>query len=129
MRYINTENCVEKRLLAANPVVLERVMDIHRLLVDQGKPVGSARTPCNSTENDKPIIIIMYFFRHLGPKRRLFIKTVYQVAETRSSHDRRVDANMASREHYLQYGVRIVDWTIYFRSSLCYLMKGRRLGP
>jgi len=24
-----------------------------------------------------------------------------------------VTANMASREHYLQYGVRIVDWTIY----------------
>jgi len=37
-----------------------------------------------------------------------------QVAETRVSHDRLVDANMASREHYLQYGVRIVDWTIYF---------------
>jgi len=41
--------------------------------------------------------------------------TVHQVAETRLSHDRPVDANMASREHYfLQYGVRIVDWTIYF---------------
>jgi len=41
--------------------------------------------------------------------------TVHQVAETRSSHDRPVDANMASREHYyLQYGVWIVDWTIYF---------------
>jgi len=40
--------------------------------------------------------------------------TVHQVAETRSSHDRPVDANMASRELYLQYGVRIVDWTIYF---------------
>jgi len=42
---------------------------------------------------------------------------------------------MASREHYLQYGVWIVDWTIYFRSSLCYfderlkLMNGRRSGP
>jgi len=58
-----------------------------------------------------------------------------QVAGTRSPHDRPGDANMASREHYLQYGVRIVDWTIYFWSSLCYLMngldlmKGRRLGP
>jgi len=57
------------------------------------------------------------------------------IAETRSFHDRPVDANMVSREHYLQYGVRIVDWTIYFWSSLCYLMngldlmKGRRLGP
>jgi len=39
--------------------------------------------------------------------------TVHQVAETRFSHDRPVDANMASREHYLQYGVRIVEWTIY----------------
>jgi len=36
------------------------------------------------------------------------------MAETRMSHDCPVDANMASREHYLQYGVRIVDWTIYF---------------
>jgi len=36
------------------------------------------------------------------------------MAETRVSHDRPVTANMASREHYLQYGVRIVDWTIYF---------------
>jgi len=42
------------------------------------------------------------------------VKTVHQVAETRSSHDRLVDANMASREHYLYYGVRIVDWTIHF---------------
>jgi len=42
------------------------------------------------------------------------ILTVHQVAETISSHDRPVDANMASREHYLQYGVRIVDWTIYY---------------
>jgi len=33
--------------------------------------------------------------------------TVHQVAETRSSHDRPVDANMASIEHYLQNGVRI----------------------
>jgi len=63
------------------------------------------------------------------------VKTVHQVAETRSSHDRPVDAIMASREHYLKYGVRIVDWTIYFRFSLCYLMNGldlmngRRLGP
>jgi len=60
---------------------------------------------------------------------------IHQVAETGSSHDRPVDGNMASREHYLQYGIRIVDWIIYFRSSLCYLMngldfmKGRRLGP
>jgi len=35
--------------------------------------------------------------------------TSSQVAETRVSHDRPVDANMASREHYLQYGVRIID--------------------
>jgi len=28
--------------------------------------------------------------------------------------DRPVDAKMASREHYLLYGVRIVDWIIYF---------------
>jgi len=48
--------------------------------------------------------------------------TVHKVAETRVSHDRRVDANMASKEHSLQYGVWIVDWTIYFRSNLCYLM-------
>jgi len=34
------------------------------------------------------------------------------MAETRVSHDRPVTANMASREQYLQYGVRIVDWTI-----------------
>jgi len=40
--------------------------------------------------------------------------TVHQVAETRSPHDRPVDANMAFRGYYLQYGVRIVDWTIYF---------------
>jgi len=40
------------------------------------------------------------------------LKTVHQVAETGVAHDRPVDANMASREHYLQYGVRIVDWTI-----------------
>jgi len=40
--------------------------------------------------------------------------TSNQVAETRVSNDLRVDANMASGEHYLQYGVRIVDWTIYF---------------
>jgi len=33
-------------------------------------------------------------------------------------------ANMVSREHYLQYGVRIVDRTIYFLSSLCYLVNG-----
>jgi len=39
--------------------------------------------------------------------------TVHQVAETTLSHARRVDANMVSREHYLQYGVWIVDWTIY----------------
>jgi len=38
--------------------------------------------------------------------------TVDQVAETRSPPDLRVDANMASREHYLQYGVRIFDWAI-----------------
>jgi len=34
------------------------------------------------------------------------------MAETRVSHDRPVTANMASREHYSQYGDRIVDWTI-----------------
>jgi len=34
------------------------------------------------------------------------------MAETRVSHDCPVTANMASRDHYLQYGVRIVDWTI-----------------
>jgi len=39
--------------------------------------------------------------------------TVRQVAETRSFHDRPVDASMASREPYLQYSARIVDWTIY----------------
>jgi len=34
------------------------------------------------------------------------------MAETRVSHDRPVTANVASTEHYLQYGVRIVDGTI-----------------
>jgi len=34
------------------------------------------------------------------------------MAETRVSHNRPVTGNMASREHYLQHGVRIVDWTI-----------------
>jgi len=68
----------------------------------------------------------IYFDIVLGPKRRPFIKLrpFMKEAETRSSHDRPVAANMASREHYLQCGVRIVDWTIYYRSSLCYLMNG-----
>jgi len=57
--------------------------------------------------------------RRLGPKALnddlSLTLTSSQVAETRVSTDRPVDANnMASREHYLQYGVRIVDWTIYF---------------
>jgi len=34
------------------------------------------------------------------------------MAETKVSHDRPVTANMTSREHYLQHGVRIVDWTL-----------------
>jgi len=56
--------------------------------------------------------------------------TFHQVAETRSSHDRPVDANMASREHYLQYSVRIFDWTIYLLlDEQLKLMGGRRLGP
>lgn len=58
----STENCVERHLLAANPVVLEKDTVIHRQPVDQEKLVGNARTPCNFTENDKPIYIIKYFF-------------------------------------------------------------------
>jgi len=42
-----------------------------------------------------------------GPKRRPPIK--FLVAETRVFNDHPVATNMASREHYLQYGVRIVD--------------------
>jgi len=34
--------------------------------------------------------------------------TSYLVAETRVFNDRPVDTNMASIEHYLQYGVRII---------------------
>lgn len=58
----NTENCVERHLPVASPVVLEKVTVIHRQPVDRERLVGSARTPCNFTENDKPIYIIKYFF-------------------------------------------------------------------
>lgn len=55
------ENCVEKHLLAASPVVLEKVMVSHKQLVDQERHVGNARTLCNFTENDKPVFIVYFF--------------------------------------------------------------------
>lgn len=61
MLFTSTENCVEKHLLVVNLVVLEKVMVSLKQLVDQERHVGNARILCNSTENDKPIII-MYFF-------------------------------------------------------------------
>lgn len=65
-RCTSTGNCEEKHLLAASLVVLEKVTVFHRLPVDQERPVGSARTLCNSTENDnKPIIIKYLFVLHL----------------------------------------------------------------
>jgi len=65
MQCTSTGNCVERHQLAASPVALEKVMVSHRRLVDRGKHVGSARTPCNFTENDKPIIIMYFFVLHL----------------------------------------------------------------
>lgn len=62
MLYTSTENCVVRLQQVVNPVVLEKDMVTHRQLVDREEHAGNARIPCNSTENDKPIIIIMYFF-------------------------------------------------------------------
>jgi len=45
-----------------SPVVLEKDMVSYRQLVDQERHVGSARTLCNFTENDKSIFITLYFF-------------------------------------------------------------------
>jgi len=58
------------------------------------------------------LLTILRNFKALNDDLSLTL-TVHQVAENRSSNDRRVDANMASKEHYLQYGVRIGDWSIY----------------
>lgn len=55
------ENYVERHRQVVNPVVLEKDMVSHRRLVVQEEHAGNARIPCNSTESDKPIII-MYFF-------------------------------------------------------------------
>lgn len=65
MLCINTGNYVEKLLLDASLVVLEKVMVSHRQLVDQERLVGSARTPCSFTENDKPIVVKCSFVLRL----------------------------------------------------------------
>jgi len=62
---------------------VERGLEMENL-PEPGHPKG-ARGPC--------------FFMSLNDDLSLTL-TVHQVAETRVSHDRPVEANMASREHY-----------------------------
>jgi len=55
--------------------------------------------------------------------------TVHQVADTRSKIDCPIDDPDAILQIMFSGRHISVNWTIMGRSSLCYLMKGRRLGP